>query len=116
MFDCTRREFIGATLAGASSRISKLRASMPAAPPHGGPGQSVQVVTPMPLAERIRRHAVPERGMCSILPAQRPVDGLLSGNGKMYVEIYGDPLSEHVVFHQERLVKPWVGRPLVILG
>jgi hypothetical protein len=54
--------------------------------------------------------------MCSILPAQRPVDGLLSGNGKMYVEIYGDPLSEHVVFHQERLVKPWVGRPLVILG
>ncbi len=71
-----------------------------------------ELVTPMPLAERIRRHAVPLRGMCSILPARRPVDGLLSGNGKMYVEVYGDPLSEHVVFHQERLVKAWMGKPL----
>ncbi|HMD87327.1 MAG TPA: glycoside hydrolase N-terminal domain-containing protein [Terriglobia bacterium] len=73
---------------------------------------SEEDVTPMSLAERIRGHAVPTRGMCSILPAHRPADGLLSGNGRMYVEVYGDPLSEHVVFHHERLVKPWIGKPL----
>jgi len=113
VIDCTRREFMAAALAGASSGINGLTASTPAAPARGGTVQSTQqVVTPMPLAERIRRHAVPTRGMCSILPAHRPVDGLLSGNGKMYVEVYGDPLSEHVVFHQERLVKPWIAKPL----
>jgi len=113
MIDCTRREFMAAALAGASSGINGLAASTPAAPVRGGTVQPAQeVVTPMPLAERIRRHAVPVRGMCSILPARRPADGLLSGNGRMYVEVYGDPFSEQVVFHQERLVKPWRGKPL----
>jgi len=100
-------------LAGASSSVDGLTALTPPVPARGVDVQSAQdAFTPMPLGERIRLRTVPSRGMCSILPARRPADGLLSGNGKMYVEVYGDPFSEHVVFHQERLVKPWFGKPL----
>lgn len=71
-------------------------------------------VTPMLLAERIRLAAVPKRGMCSTIPAKEASDGLISGNGKMWVEVFGDPFSEQTVFHQEMLVQPWkTGTPLV---
>ena len=71
-------------------------------------------VTPMPLAERIRLGAVPKRGMCSTVPAKEASNGLISGNGKMWVEVFGDPFSEQTVFHQEMLVQPWkTGVPLV---
>ena len=71
-----------------------------------------QRIAPMPLAERIRLHAVPQRGVCSIAPAKRDEDGLISGDGKMFVEVYGDPFAEQVVFHQERLLQPWKGNAL----
>ena len=71
-----------------------------------------QRISPMSLGDRIRLDAVPKRGMCSTIPATRAADGLLTGNGKMYVEIYGDPLAEQMVFHQERLLTPWKGNPL----
>jgi hypothetical protein len=52
-------------------------------------------------------NAVPKRGMCSTIPAIAGApDALISGNGKMYVEVFGNPFAEQIVFHQERLVTP----------
>ncbi len=69
-------------------------------------------LAPMPLAERIRLGAVPRRGMCSTVAAARATDGLLSGNGKMWVEVFGDPFGERIVFQHEKLLRPWKNRPL----
>lgn len=66
----------------------------------------------MPLEERIRIGAVPSRGMCSTVPASDADDGLLSGNGKMWVEVFGDPFAEKIVFQQEMLLQPWKDKPL----
>lgn len=66
----------------------------------------------MPLSERIRLAAVPPRGMCSTVPAVNAANALLSGDGKMWVEVFGDPLNEQIVFHQERLLQPWKNQPL----
>src|SRR5271163_2677409 len=71
-----------------------------------------QRIGPMSLSDRQRLNAVPKRGMCSIEPATRAPDGLISGNGKMYVEVYGNPFAEQIIFHQERLVAPWKDVPL----
>ena len=71
-----------------------------------------QRVSPMPPAERVRRGAVPKRGMCSTVPATREDNGLLSGNGKMWVEVFGDPFSEQIMFNEENLIQPWKSKPL----
>ena len=71
-----------------------------------------QRVVPMSLQERIRLGTVPMRGMCSTVPAKTPDNGLLSGNGKMWVEVFGDSFSEQIVFHQEKLLQPWRDHPL----
>jgi hypothetical protein len=71
-----------------------------------------QQISPMTLTERLRLAAVPKRGMCSTAPAARADNALLSGNGKMWVEVYGDPFAEQIVFHQERLLQPWRNHPL----
>jgi len=71
-----------------------------------------QRILPMQIEERIRLNAVPKRGMCSTIPAMRAPEGLISGNGKMYVEVYGNPFAEQIVFHHERLVAPWKGDPI----
>jgi alpha-L-fucosidase 2 len=58
----------------------------------------------MPLAERISRGVVPKRGLVST-----GVDGgtLLSGDGKIMVELAGNPLSDEVIFRHERVLQPW---------
>jgi alpha-L-fucosidase 2 len=71
-----------------------------------------QQVAPMPLAERVRLGAVPKRGMCSTVPATTADNGLISGDGKMWIEVYGDPFAEQIVFHQENLLQPYKGEPL----
>jgi len=59
---------------------------------------------PMPLAERLRRGLVPRRGICSI----GTMGGtFLSGDGKMMLDVAGNPLAEQVIFHQESLLVPW---------
>jgi hypothetical protein len=63
--------------------------------------------TPMPLAERVRRKIVPQRGFCSIGPADAVNESLVSGNGAMRIEVMGDPYAEQVLFHHERLLMPW---------
>jgi len=66
-----------------------------------------QRITPMPLAERIKRGVVPARGVVSIAPGVESNDLLKSGNGKMHINIYGNPLSELVTFRQEKIQLPW---------
>ena len=61
-------------------------------------------VSPMPLAERIRRNVVPRRGFCSISPASDAL--LISGNGSMSIETACDPYSEQIVFRHESLFTP----------
>ena len=69
-------------------------------------------VKPMSLRERQLLGAVPRRGICSTIPGVRASDGLISGNGKMYIEVLGNPFAEQIVFHQERLVVPWKNESL----
>src|SRR5271168_486606 len=70
-------------------------------------------VSAMPVAERVRSHAVPRRGMCSTIPAVSAEDGLFSGNGTMNVSVFGDPFIEQVQFNHEDIVQPWkTGKPM----
>ena len=68
-------------------------------------------ISPMPLAERVRRKIVPQRGFCSVAPAEAVNESLISGNGAMRVELTGDPYAEQILFHHESLLLPWK-RPL----
>ena len=68
-------------------------------------------ISPMPLAERIRRKVVPQRGFCSIAPGKLVNDSLITGNGTMHIELMGDPYAEQILFHHESLLMPWK-RPL----
>jgi hypothetical protein len=66
--------------------------------------RDAKAIVPMPRAERIRRGTVPKRGFVST-----GIDGgtLISGDGKMMVELTGNPLSDQVSFHHDRLLLPW---------
>lgn len=61
------------------------------------------MISPMPLAERVRRNIMPRRGFCSIAPGNGT---LLSGNGAMNIELAGDPHSEQIPFRHEMLYVP----------
>lgn len=64
-------------------------------------------VTPMPMAERLKRNIVPRMGFCSLEPGQTVSQGLTSGNGHMNIEVACDPYAEQVLFHHESLLMPW---------
>lgn len=64
-------------------------------------------ISPMPLAERIRRGVVPQRGFCSIAPGSLVSESLTCGNGAMRIELTGEPYSEQILFHHESLLMPW---------
>jgi len=64
-------------------------------------------VSAMPLAERIRRKIVPQRGFCSITPGTVVNESLTSGNGAMNIELTGEPYAEQILFHHESLLMPW---------
>ena len=61
-------------------------------------------ISPMPLAERLKRNIVPRHGFCSIEPGG---DGLISGNGAMNIQAACDPYSERILFRHESLLMPW---------
>jgi enamine deaminase RidA (YjgF/YER057c/UK114 family) len=61
-------------------------------------------ISPMSLAERIRRKVVPQHGFCSIEPSRA---GLISGNGPVNIELTGDPYLEQITFQHEELIMPW---------
>jgi hypothetical protein len=60
-------------------------------------------ISPMPLAERVRRKIVPRRGFCSLAPAS---GALLSGTGAVNIELEGDPFTEQIPFRHEMLYVP----------
>jgi hypothetical protein len=60
-------------------------------------------ISPMPLAERVRRKIVPRRGFCSLAPGS---GALLSGNGAMNIELTCDPYNEQIPFRHEMLYTP----------
>jgi alpha-L-fucosidase 2 len=60
-------------------------------------------ITPMPLAERVRRKIVPRRGFCSLAPGN---GALLSGTGAVNIELAGDPYTEQIPFRHEMLYVP----------
>ena len=60
-------------------------------------------ISPLPLAERIKRKIVPQRGFCSLAPGS---GALLSGNGSVNIELAGDPYSEQIPFRHEMLYAP----------
>src|SRR5271157_6428139 len=64
-------------------------------------------VSPMPLAERIKRKIVPRRGFCSIAPGATLSEGLTSGNGAMNIEMTCDPYAEQILFRHESLMMPY---------
>lgn len=70
------------------------------------PARTYQI-SPMPLAERVKRKIVPQRGFCSIAPGNLVSECLTSGNGTMNIELMGDPYSESILFHHECLLMPW---------
>lgn len=61
-------------------------------------------ITPMPLAERLRRKVVPNHGICSTAPAADAL--LLSGNGAMTIETACHPYADQIVFRHESLFVP----------
>ena len=64
-------------------------------------------IAPMPLAERVKRRIVPQRGFCSIAPGALVSESLTSGNGSTSIELMGDPYAEQILFHHENLLMPW---------
>lgn len=64
-------------------------------------------ISPMSLEERIRTNVVPRKGFCSVTPGKLVSEALISGNGKMNIELMGDPYSEQILFHHESLLMPW---------
>jgi alpha-L-fucosidase 2 len=78
----------------------------PSLPKQPAAGRSYPI-PPMPLAERVRRKIVPQRGFCSISPGNLVNESLTSGNGSMNIELMGDPYSEQILFHHESLLMPW---------
>jgi len=57
----------------------------------------------MPLADRVKRQIVPQRGLCSIAPG---TGAFLSGNGAMNIELDGNPFNELIPFRHEMLYVP----------
>lgn len=65
-------------------------------------------IAAMSLEQRRSRKVVPQRGFCSIAPGKSVSrESLLSGNGSIYIQATGDPFSEQILFHHERLMVPW---------
>jgi hypothetical protein len=79
----------------------KLLPKPPAFADSSGPGDVR--ISPMPLAERVRRKIVPRRGFCSLAPGS---GALLSGNGAVNIELEGDPYTEQIPFRHEMLYVP----------
>jgi alpha-L-fucosidase 2 len=64
-------------------------------------------VSPMPLKERVKQKIVPQKGFCSVAPGSSVREALISGNGRMNIELMGEPYSEQILFHHEELLMPW---------
>ncbi len=70
-------------------------------------GAADVTISPMPLAERLKRNIVPRQGFCSLAPGRTTSEGVTSGNGPMYIEVACDPYAEQILFRHESLLMPW---------
>jgi len=77
---------------------------LPKTPVSASPELGDTKALPMSLEERIKQKIVPKLGIVST-----GTDGgtLLSGDGKMMVELAGNPLEDDIIFHHERIMQPW---------
>ncbi|PLB85358.1 hypothetical protein C0T31_11335 [Dysgonamonadaceae bacterium] len=66
-----------------------------------------QEIIPMPIENRMQGDVVPLRGICSIFPGMGKNDMLMSGNGKMQIQVSGNPTFDRITFQHERLLIPW---------
>lgn len=91
-------------VSGAAAQNRTGAEQLPKAPVPVASKPDTKPAAPMPLAERVRRGIVPKRGFVST-----GIDGgtLISGDGKLMVELPGNPLSDQVSFRHERLLQPW---------
>ena len=65
-----------------------------------------------PLCMEDRKKILPERNVCSIMPAEILLDALFTGNGKQRINILGDPIDEYVSVSHELLFAPkWAKTP-----
>ena len=76
-------------------------------PPAFRDGPADVPFSPMPLAERLKRKIVPQRGFCSTVPGTSSSEGLTSGNGAMNIEVTCAPYSEQILFRHESLMMPY---------
>ena len=68
-------------------------------------------VTPMTFAQR--KAVVNLPGMCSLKPARRWDEAIVTGNGVMGASVFGQPYDETVILNHERLFRPFLDkRPL----
>lgn len=58
----------------------------------------------MPLEKR--KKILPKRNACSLYPATQQNDAMITGNGTLRAEIYGDPFEETIVYGHELLYVP----------
>lgn len=100
-------------MADVEDAVSQFQMPLSAASGSGLPKSPVSVtsytngnswIASMTQAERIRQGIVPKRGFVSTGVAGGT---LISGDGKMLVELPGNPLSDRITFRHERLLDPW---------
>lgn len=61
---------------------------------------------------RDRSTVLPERNICSLYPATKWDDALVTGNGRQRLSILGDPYNETLAFTRETLYEPaWAKTP-----
>lgn len=53
-----------------------------------------------------RKKCLPRRNLCSLRPAVQLSDALLTGNGSLRADVYGDPFHETVSYWHELLYVP----------
>ncbi|MFR8003816.1 MAG: glycosyl hydrolase family 95 catalytic domain-containing protein [Hydrogeniiclostridium sp.] len=64
------------------------------------------------MSLQARKKMLPKRNVCSLYPAVRPDDRLITGNGRHRIAVNGDPYDEWLTFTQELLYEPrWAKTP-----
>ena len=114
--DFIKKSTIAAGLASSVRLLAPLAVSESSAQaPLAQTQLSVGRVSPMQLAERVRRKIVPRRGFCSIAPGTTPGEALISGNGAVNIELAGDPYTEQIPFRHENLFVPSYEGPSAVM-
>ena len=64
------------------------------------------------MSLQARKKMLPKHNVCSLYPAVRPDDRLITGNGRHRIAVNGDSYDEWLTFTQELLYEPrWAKTP-----